>query len=170
MAFQVLTLLAACAQNRDESPDSRSGAPIDRYILLRSGRVTLAEPLPLSVRTAAAIPAGATLVPLSSESFGGAERITLHLSPDGRLAGAVFDFAHGVDFEAKVRGYAPLGTPIRSQETRRGEEPADVVTWQDARTTFTLRRDPNRSAWTVRGELWDRAMHSVPTSADTSPR
>jgi len=138
-------------------------------VLLRSGRVTLAEPLPSSVRTAAAIPAGATLVPLPSESFGGAERITLHLSPDGRLAGAVFDFPHGVDFEAKVRGYASMGMPTRRQETRRGEEAADVITWQDARTTFTLRRDPNRSAWTVRGELWDRSMRGAATSADTAP-
>lgn len=153
-----LNVLTACAQGGSSATPATPSEPIFRYVQLNIGRVNLAEQLPASVRTAVSVAPGDTVVPLPRGSFAGAERITLYLNSDGRLRGAVFDYTTRVDFEAMLREYATLGDPTRSQEQRQGEEPSDLVTWQDARTTFRLRRDPNRSAWTVRGELWDRAL------------
>ena len=153
-----LNVLAACAQGGVPASTAKSSEQIFRSVQLNIGRVNLAEQLPYDVRAAAAVAPGDTVVPLPRGSFVGAERITLYLTPDGWLRGAVFDYPTRIDFEAMLGEYASLGPPTRTQEQRRGEEPSAVVSWQDARTTFRLRRDPNRSAWTVRGELWDRAL------------
>ncbi len=153
-----LGALTACAQGGSSDSSATPRKPIFRYVQLNTGRVHLAEQLPASVRAAAAVAPGDTIVPLPRGSFTGAERITLHLNADGFLRGAVFDYATRIDFEALLREYDSLGAPTRSQAQRQGEEPSDIVTWQDTRSTFRLRRDPNRSAWTVRGELWDRAL------------
>ncbi len=153
-----LNVLAACVHTGVPASTAKSSEHIFRYVQLSAGRVNLAEQLPYDVRAAAAVAPGDTVVPLPRGSFVGAERITLYLTPDGRLRGAVIDYPARIDFEALLREYASLGPPTRTQEQRRGEEPSTVASWQDARTTFRLRRDPNRNAWTVRGELWDRAL------------
>jgi len=157
VALLALYLLVSCIER--DAPATAS-EPIFRYVQLNGGRVILGEQLPLEVRAAAAVAPGDTIVPLPRGSFTGAERITLYLTPEGQVRGAVFDYPRQTDFEVLAREYASLGSPVRTQEQRRGEEPSDVVSWQDDRTTFRLRRDPNRSAWTVRGELWDRASRS----------
>ena len=110
------------------------------------------------MRTAGAVAPGDTIVSLPRGSFTGAERITLHLNANGILRGAVFDYVTPIDLEALIREYDSVGAPTLSQAQRRGEEPSDILSWQDTLSTFRLRRDPNRSAWTVRGELWDRAL------------
>ncbi len=158
IALLALYVLTACDQRGASASTAKSSEPIFRYVQLNSGRVNLAEQLPAAVRASAAVATGDSVVSLPRGSFAGAERITLFLTPDGRLRGAIFDYPRSIDFEEMIREYATLGPPTRSQEQRRGEEPSVVVSWQDARTTFRLRRDPNRSAWTVRGELWDRTL------------
>jgi hypothetical protein len=153
-----LSALSACAQGGGPDSSATPSEPIFRYVELNIGRVHLGEQLPASVRAAAAVAPGDTIVSLGRGSFAGAERITLHLNADGVLRGAVFDYATRIDFEGLIREYESLGAPTRSQAQRQGEEPSDIVSWQDTLSTFRLRRDPNRSAWTVRVELWDRAL------------
>jgi hypothetical protein len=127
--------------------------PIFRWMRVGSGVVTLGEPL--STAVAAASP-GDTLVALPRGSFGGAERITVHLAPDRMVRGLTFDYVGGADFAEMVAGYeAELGPAARTAETRRGEVPAEVATWRDERTELRIVRDPNRSAWTVRATLRD---------------
>jgi hypothetical protein len=158
LVLVALGALAACAQGESSDSSATPSKAISRYVQLNVGRVHLGEQLPDSVRAAATVVSGDTIVSLPRGSFTGVERITLHLNPDGVLRGAVFDYATRIDFEALLREYDSLGAPTRFQAQRRGEEPSDIVSWQDTRSTFRLRRDPNRSAWTVRVELWDRAL------------
>lgn len=147
-------------------PDTGSAAaaarttaePIFRHVQLSPGRVVLGEAVPVALLEALGAHAGDTVVPLPRRAFDGAERITLFVSTERTVRGAIFDYAHGAHFEAIVRDYATsLGSPSRTEERRGGEEPVQVATWVDARTMLVVRRDPNRSAWTVRSELWDRA-------------
>jgi|1185.fasta_scaffold126230_2 hypothetical protein len=158
-----LLCLAACGERAPETgaaaaPASITAEPIFRYVQVGPGRVVLGERVPVAVLKALGARAGDTIVLLPRPASDGAERITLYLSAAGVLRGAIFDYAHGADFDAIVRDYAArLGRPSRTEERRAGEEPADVATWVDARTALVLRRDPNRNAWTVRSELWDRA-------------
>ncbi|MBC7788352.1 MAG: hypothetical protein H7Z74_00285 [Anaerolineae bacterium] len=153
-----LYALTACPPDQAAESSAKPTGPIFRYVQLNIGRVNLAEQLPADVRAAASVGDGDTVVALPRGSFAGAERITLYLDSGGRVRGAIFDYPTRLDFEALVREYASLGTPSRARVQRRGEEPSDVVSWQDTLTSFRLRRDPNRSAWTVRGELWDREL------------
>ena len=133
--------------------------PIFRYVELGPGRVVLGERVPAAMLAALGASAGDTVVPLPPGTFAGAERITLYLTAAGVLRAAIFDYPHGTDFEAMVRDYATsLGAPSRSEERRAAEEPVQVATWTDARTALVIRRDPNRSAWTVRAELRDRVL------------
>ena len=168
LCIRTLILLSAVAACRPQAPAPKTAPataaattaaePIFRYVQLAPGRVLLGEPLPIAVLNALGAHAGDTIVPRPRGTFDGAERITLFLSAERVLRGALFDYPHGTDFEAMVRDHATtLGAPSRTTERRRGEEPADVATWADPRTTLILRRDPNRNAWTVRSELWDRA-------------
>ena len=158
-----LLCVAACRERAPETASATAAAsttaePISRSVQLGPGQIVLGEPVPVATLEALGAHAGDTIVPLPRGTFDGAERITLFLSTERILRGAIFDYPHEADFEAIVRDSATsLGTPSRTTEQRRGEEPADVATWVDARTTLILRRDPNRSAWTVRSELWDRA-------------
>jgi hypothetical protein len=153
------------------APAGTTTSPIFRYVQLGPGRVVLGERVPVAVLEALGARAGDTIVPLPRGSFDGAERITLYLSAASVLRGAIFDYAHGADFDAMVRDYATtLGGPSRTEDRRRGEEPAEVATWVDTRTTLVLRRDPNRSAWTVRGELWDRASPRAEADAHDGGR
>ena len=46
-----------------------------------------------------------------------------------------------------------MGTLLNSSSQNRQATTSAIVGM-----SFRLRRDPNRSAWTVRGELWDRAL------------
>jgi len=110
------------------------------------------------VRTAGAVAPGDTIESLPRGSLTGTERITWLLTAKWILRGAAFDYVTPTALEALIREYDSLGAPTLSQAQRRGEEPSDILSWQDTLSTFRLRRDPNRSAWTVRGELWDRAL------------
>lgn len=121
--------------------------------------MVLGEVVPRSIRDVAAARAMDTVLVLPRRTFDGAEQITLHTTADGRLARALFDYPTEADFDALLADYQSLGAGTRSIVSRPGEsEPAIVVTWQDPRTGFRLPRDPNRSAWTIRSELWDRSL------------
>ena len=150
-------VLASCEGRDPPRGDDSTAAPIPRFVQLTNGRVILGESVPPALLAAVSMQAGDTVVSLPRDTLANLERVILHLTPAGVVRGVVLDYAHDVDFEAKVAEYAARGgTPVRTREQRQGEEPADVVIWQDAQTTFTLRRDPNRSAWTIRADLRDR--------------
>jgi hypothetical protein len=160
-AAAILAILACRAPATDDAPDSgpvatASHGPIFRHLQLADARIELGEPLPSSLRASLGLSAGDTIASLPRGAFAGAERITLHLTPQGALRGVVFDYILSRDFEAMVREYsATLGAPVRRFDRRPGEEPAEHATWDDGRTIFRILRDPNRSAWTVRAELRD---------------
>jgi hypothetical protein len=122
-----------------------------RHLQLKVGRVELGLPLPPALRTMATSDRNDEVI-LPVGSFGGAKRITLHLSPTGRVAGATFDYGPDVDFETRVEDYAAMGMPVRS----RSADGIESVRWEDDATSFTLRRVPNGDAWLVTAELRDR--------------
>ena len=156
----------ACASRRVEGAgqagvrevEARAPTPIFRFVGLRPGVVRLGEPLPPALRAALGAQPGDTVINAPRTTFSGAERLVLFLGRSGVVRGALFDYSQRADYEAMVKDYEhDLGPARRSQQRRRGEEPADLAAWEDAQTIFRLRRDPNRNAWTVRAELWDRA-------------
>jgi hypothetical protein len=168
VAALVCALWCGCSRAPAESPtqadapaaraDAAAGT-IFRHVGLRAGRVVLGEVVPPSIREVAGAAALDTVLNLPRQAFTGAERIRLHLTGDGRLARVVLDYPTDADLEAMVAEYHELGPGTRSAVQRPGEaEPATSVTWLDAHTGFRLTRDPNRNAWTVRGDLWDRAL------------
>jgi hypothetical protein len=123
-----------------------------RYFQLKAGRVELGRTLPADFH-AGATPAENGVVVLPREAFGGAERISLTLTDGGEVAGAVFDYGSGVDFETRVKDYSAMGEPVRE----RSADGSEAVRWEDAATSFTLRRVPNGNGWTITAELRDRA-------------
>ena len=160
-AWLIAMLCWACDPRPTPVDDAPGGPapsvsrPVSRSVRLASGVIVLGEPLARSVATAGP---GDTIVSLPRGSFGGAERIVVHLDADGIVRGLTFDYLLGADFDAMVADYEEdLGPPARSTEIRQGEEPAHVATWRDGRTELRLVRDPNRSAWTIRAALRDLA-------------
>ena len=123
-----------------------------RYFRLKAGRVELGQPLPPALHDAAKSAIDGALV-LPSESFGGAERITLFLSPGGLVTGATFDYGPTVHFETRVKDYSAMGAPAR--ETT--DDGAESVRWEDDATSFTLRRAPNGEMPRITAELRDRS-------------
>lgn len=133
--------------------EPRAARPIFRWTQVDGGVITLGEPLAPAI---ARVGPADTVVSLPRGSFGGAERIAVHLAAGGVVRGLTFDYILGADYAAMVAEYErTLGPARRSVETRPGEVAADVAVWRDERTELRLVRDPNRSAWTVRAYLWD---------------
>jgi len=159
----VLALQACQGGQRPEAEPAAARATIApsifRHVQLNAGRIQPAEPVPARLWQSLGAAAGDTVIPLPRGAFTGAERVTLYLTRERVVRGVLFDYIHSADFEAMVRQYgASLGAPTRTTRQHAGEVPADVATWDDGRTRFRITRDPNRSAWTVRSELWDLTL------------
>jgi hypothetical protein len=119
------------------------------------GPLTLGEPLNPAVAGAGV---GETMVVLGPGIAGGADRAQVHLTPNGTVRSIILDYPHTTNYQSMIdERAAALGPPQRSKPARQGEEPTDLAVWRDARTELRILRDPNRSAWTVRAELIDRA-------------
>src|SRR5688572_33213013 len=153
IAFAAILSSAGCSGAHESGQDG-AREPIFRFVRTFTDTIRLGEALPVRI----VVPKGDSIVGVSPGTFGGAERIQVVVDESRLVRAVIFDYNRDADFDSMVAEYASsLGPPTRGTVQRRGEEPADVADWHDARTDFQLIRDPNRSAWTVRSVLRDRA-------------
>ncbi|MEO6528767.1 MAG: hypothetical protein ABIP93_19275 [Gemmatimonadaceae bacterium] len=130
---------------------------LPRTLLVEHGVVTLGQALPRAVATAGV---GDSLVALRPEPGSGVERIVVFVDESGRVRSITSDFQHGVSYDSLRAAYAESFGPFAaSRPVRRGEVPSELAAWHDSSTDLRLLSDPNRSAWTVRRIVRDRAPH-----------
>jgi hypothetical protein len=73
-----------------------------------------------------------SVVELGDRTFGGADRIVLHLTRDRRVYSMAFFYPSGTSYQKTVESYVPLlGQPKRTDSGSY---------WEDDRTRFTIRR------------------------------
>jgi len=81
-------------------------------------KIALGAPLDATVKPLLR-PSGNDRYQLREGTFSGAEAITVHLTPTGRVSAIFFDYAAGTDYAARVATYRKLlGEPVL-QTTRR---------------------------------------------------
>jgi hypothetical protein len=132
-----------------------TNAKLFRHIQLKIGKLELGERLPASVIEATGATPGVAAIELPAVAFGKAQTIALHLTPDGRLRSASFEYKPDADLEKMIGDYVSLGEPMRESLTR-GAATIETARWADAETELTLTRQVSAGGSRIRGELTDR--------------
>jgi hypothetical protein len=133
-----------------------------RHITTDRGHLRLGAPLD-SVWLSGS-QAGSDAISLLPGAVAGAQAVRVIRGADGVVREIVLDYEQVTDLRAHVAQYRRRLGPPTSHHRPVGQEDAERVVWRDEATSFTLIRDPRRSASTMYGRLTDLTGAPAPGS------
>ncbi len=121
-------VIAACAAPHPTTQPPAPSASIFRYIdIAPYGRIELGAPFGAD---SLVTQISDSVVELPRQTFGGTDRITIHLTPDRKVYAMSFLYPQGTSYDAMVESYTEdLGPPTRMNHG---------VYWDDRRTRFMI--------------------------------